>query len=110
MSRFASALFMCVIVTVLARSTGLMPTSAEAASVSKADKIALKEAIVACKAEARGKKVKWLARRKFFNNCVARVLKKHPTMDPLRMTREHPNIKGLPRQKSPAEWGCPSSC
>ncbi|TMJ15473.1 MAG: hypothetical protein E6G93_17115 [Alphaproteobacteria bacterium] len=56
MSRFASALFMCVIVTVLARSTGLMPTSAEAASVSKADKIALKEAIVACKAEARGKK------------------------------------------------------
>ena len=35
--------------------------------------------------------------------------KKHPSMDLLRMTREHPNIKGLPRQKSPAEWGCPSS-
>jgi hypothetical protein len=110
MSHFATALFAGIVATVLISGTAFMPTPAEAAKMSKADRIALKEATVACKAEARGKKVKWLARRKFFNNCVARVLKKHPTMDPLRMTREHPNIKGLPRQKSPAEWGCPSSC
>jgi hypothetical protein len=110
MSHFATALFAGIVATVLISGTAFMPTPAEAAKMSKADRVALKEATVACKAEARGKKVKWLARRKFFNNCVARVLKKHPTMDPLRMTREHPNIKGLPRQKSPAEWGCPSSC
>ncbi len=110
MSHFATALFAGIVATVLTSGTAFMPTPAEAAKISKADRLALKEATVACKAEARGKKVKWLARRKFFNNCVARVLKKHPTMDPLRMTREHPNIKGLPRQKSPAEWGCPSSC
>jgi hypothetical protein len=110
MSHFATALFAGIVGTVLISGTAFMPTPAEAAKMSKADRVALKEATVACKAEARGKKVKWLARRKFFNNCVATVLKKHPTMDPLRMTREHPNIKGLPRQKSPAEWGCPSSC
>ena len=110
MSRFVTALFACMTAMLLVSGTAFMPTPAEAAKISKADRLALKEATVACKAEARGKKVKWLARRKFFNNCVARVLKKHPTMDPLRMTREHPNIKGLPRQKSPAEWGCPSSC
>ena len=42
----------------------VMPWPAEAASPSKADKAALKRAIVACKAEAKGKKIKWLSRRK----------------------------------------------
>ena len=43
----------------------VMPWPAEAASPSKADKAALKRAIVACKAEAKGKKIKWLSRRKY---------------------------------------------
>ena len=42
----------------------VMPWPAEAASPSKADKAALKRAIAACKAEAKGKKIKWHARRK----------------------------------------------
>jgi hypothetical protein len=49
--------------------------------MSKADKVALKEAIIACKAEARGKKVKWLARRKYVNHCVAQALKDRPNID-----------------------------
>ena len=101
MSRFATALIMCVIVTVLAHSTGLMPTSAEAASVSKADKIALKEAIVACKAEARGKKVKWLARRKYVNHCVADALKDHPNIDVTQLLKKHPNLTDLPVEQWP---------
>jgi hypothetical protein len=41
----------------------LMPWPAESASTSNVDKAALKRAIVACKAEAKGKKIKWLSRR-----------------------------------------------
>jgi hypothetical protein len=55
------------------------PWPAEAASPSKADKAALKRAIVACKAEAKGKKIKWLSRRKYVNGCVTEAMKDHPT-------------------------------
>ncbi|MGV7216629.1 hypothetical protein [Bradyrhizobium sp. UFLA05-112] len=34
---------------------------------TKAEKVALKQAIVACKAEAKGRKVNWLSRRKYVN-------------------------------------------
>jgi len=50
MSRFATALFTCIIAMALASGNALMPTPAEAASMTKADKVALKQAIVACKA------------------------------------------------------------
>ena len=52
-----------------------------AARVSKADEIALKEAIVACKAEAKGKKMGWLAGRKYVNKCVAEALKGRPNIN-----------------------------
>jgi hypothetical protein len=74
MSRFAAALFTCIIAMVLASGTALMPAPAEAARMSKAEKVALNEATIACRAEAKGKKVKWLARRKYVNNCVAQAL------------------------------------
>jgi hypothetical protein len=101
--------FICIIATALVGGTAFMPTPAEAAKMSKADRVALKEATVACKAEARGKKVKWLARRKFVNNCVARALKDHPNIGIIQLRREHPDLKGLPGQQ-PSEWGCPDSC
>jgi delta 1-pyrroline-5-carboxylate dehydrogenase len=41
MSRFATALFTCIIAMVLAGGNALMPTPAEAASMTKADKVAL---------------------------------------------------------------------
>jgi hypothetical protein len=109
MSHFATALSAGIIATVLVSGTAFMPVPAEAAKMSKADRVALKEATVACKAEARGKKVRWLARRKFVNICVAKALKGHPSMNPLQLSREHPNMKGL-RRLQPAEWGCPDSC
>ena len=98
MSRFAAALFTCIIATVLASGTALMPAPAEAARMSKADKVALKQATIACKAEARGKKVKWLARRKYVNNCVAQALNR-PSIDVIQLLKNHPNMKDLPKEQ-----------
>jgi len=37
-----------------------MPMSADAAKLSEADKVALKQATVACKAEMKDKKISWI--------------------------------------------------
>jgi hypothetical protein len=95
MSRFATALFTCVIAMVLASGTALMPEPAEAARMSKAEKVALKEATIACRAEAKGKKVKWLARRKYVNNCVARALNR-PSIEVIQLLKNHPDMIELP--------------
>ncbi|WP_225711642.1 hypothetical protein [Bradyrhizobium semiaridum] len=78
-----------------------MPAPVEAARLSKADKVALKQAIVACKAQAKGKKVKWLSRRKYVNNCVAEALKEHPNVDVIRLIKEYPNITDMPVERWP---------
>ena len=91
MSRFAAALSTCIIAMVLATGTALVP--AAAARVSKADEIALKVAIVACKAEAKGKKMGWLAGRKYVNKCVAEALKGRPNMNVNQMLKDHPDMK-----------------
>jgi hypothetical protein len=96
MSRFAATLFTCIIAMVLASGTALMP--AEAARMSEADKVALKQATIACKAEARGKKVKWLARRKYVNNCVAQGLNR-PSIDVIQLLKNHPGMKDLPKEQ-----------
>ena len=44
-------------------------------------KIADKRATVACKAETKGKKIRWPASRKYVKNCITTALKEHPTMD-----------------------------
>ena len=99
MSHFATALFAGIVATVLTSGTAFMPTPAEAAKISKADRLALKEASVACKAEARGKKVKWLARRKYVNNCVTQALKDRPHIDVMDVLKNHPDMKDLPIEK-----------
>jgi hypothetical protein len=78
MYHFATALFAGIIATILVSGTAFLPTPAEAAKMSKADKVALKEATVACKAEAKDKKISWPASRKFVSNCVARTVKRTP--------------------------------
>jgi hypothetical protein len=89
-------------IAVLFVSVGaVMPWPAEAASPSKADKAALKRAIVACKAEAKGKKIRWLSRRKYVNNCVTEAMKDHPTMDVTTLLKEHPDLTDLPVERWP---------
>ncbi|WGS18082.1 MULTISPECIES: hypothetical protein [unclassified Bradyrhizobium] len=90
---FIAALFISVV--------AVMPCPADAANPSKADKVALKRAIVACKAEAKGKKIKWLSRRKYVNTCVTEAMKAHPTVDATTMLKEHPDLTDLPVERWP---------
>lgn len=100
MSRFAMTLFTCLIAASIGGGgAALMATPAEAAPVSKADKTALKQAIVACKAEAKGKKVKWLSRRKYVNQCVTEALKDRPSINVNQMLKDHPDMKDLPKEQ-----------
>ncbi len=77
------------------------PWPAEAARPSQADRAALKRAIVACKAEAKGRKIKWLSRRKYVNNCVTQAMKDHPNIDVTTMLKAHPDLRKLPVEHWP---------
>lgn len=57
-----------------------MPMSADAAKLSEADKVALKQATVACKAEMKDKKVRWPKSRTYINECLKEALKDHPNI------------------------------
>jgi hypothetical protein len=80
MRHFAIALCAGIVatVTVVVGGTALTTTPAEAAATSSADKVALKEATAACKAEAKEKQIRWPASRKFVSNCVAKAVKLTP--------------------------------
>ncbi|OPY98238.1 hypothetical protein A5906_35095 [Bradyrhizobium sacchari] len=82
-------------------TTALVGTAAEAARLTKAQKVALKQAIVACKAEAKGKKIKWLSRRNYVNQCVVTALKEHPNIDVAGMLRENPELTDIPVEQWP---------
>jgi hypothetical protein len=98
-SRFTKvASFIAVLFVAVAAA---MPQPAEAVSPSNADKAALKRAIVACKAEAKGKKIKWLSRRKYVNNCVTEAMNDHPSIDVKTMLRDRPDLTDLPVEKWP---------
>jgi uncharacterized protein YggL (DUF469 family) len=92
MSRFVTGLMTYMIAVVITMGATL---TAEAARMTKAEKAVLKQAVVACKAEAKGTKVKWLARRKYVNQCVVAALKDHPSIDIQRMFKEHPEMRDL---------------
>jgi hypothetical protein len=64
--------------TLVAGGTALTPIPAEAAKTPSAEAVALKEATVACKAEAKEKKIRWPASRKLVSNCVAKAVKLTP--------------------------------
>ena len=78
MYHFATALCAGIIATALVGGIAFTPTAAEAATTSGADKAALKEATVACKAEAKEKKIRWPASRKYVSDCIARAVKLTP--------------------------------
>jgi hypothetical protein len=57
-----------------------MPMSADAAKLSGADKVALNQATVACKAEMKDKKIRWPESRRYINECLSEALKNHPNI------------------------------
>ena len=75
MNHFATALSAGFIATVFVSGIAFVPTPAEAATDSG---MALKDATVACKAEAKDQKMGWLARRRYVNNCGARTVQLTP--------------------------------
>jgi hypothetical protein len=99
MSRFTATVLTCVMTMAFAGGAALMPTTAEAAKLSKVDNLALKQAISSCKAEAKGKKIKWLEQRKYINRCVAEALKDRPHIEVIQVLRDHPDMKGLPKEQ-----------
>ena len=74
MQHFATTLCASIAATVLFGGAALTPTAAEAARTSNVEKRALKETTVACKAEAKEKKIRWLASGKYVNDCVAKAV------------------------------------
>ncbi len=92
MSRITTLSLTAVVAVTFAGGT--LP--ADAAALTKAEKVALKQAIVACKAEAKGKKIAWLSRRKYVNRCVAEALREHPNIDVIQILKDHPDMKDLP--------------
>jgi hypothetical protein len=73
MYHFATALMACIIAAVLS-GVAFVPTPAEAAKLSDAEKVALQKATAACKQEAKGMKFKWhwRKRQKYVQNCMIR--------------------------------------
>ena len=101
MHYFATALSAGIMATVLVGANLFTP--AEAATTSSADKAALKEATAACKAEAKEKKIRWPASRKFVSSCLSNALKDYH-LDVALLRREL-NMAGL-RRYTPEETGC----
>jgi hypothetical protein len=92
MAQFVKALFIGTIATVLVGGTAFMPSPAEAAKLSKAEQVAVKQATVACKAEAKGRKLGWLAGRRFVKRCLIQALKEHPNID---VNVIYPDLKNI---------------
>ena len=69
MYHFATTLIVGIIATVLVSGVAFVPTPAEAAKLSDAERVAL-----ACKEEAKGMKFKWhwRKRQKYVKNCIIR--------------------------------------
>ena len=73
MYRFATVIFAGIVATVPVIGIAFMPTPADAAKTSSADKAALKETTLACKAEAKDKKIRWPASRKIREHLRCKV-------------------------------------
>ena len=103
MHHLATALCTGIVATVVIGGTALTPTPAEAAKTPSPEAVALKEATAACKAEAKGKKIRWPTSRKFVSNCLSNALKDyHLDVD---LLRRELNMAGL-RTYTPEETGC----
>src|SRR5215831_10995295 len=92
----ATTLIVGIIATVLASGSAFVPTPAEAAKLSDAERVALEKATVACKEEAKGMKFKWhwRKRQKYVKNCIIRSA----SQQGIDVSVITVNMKGLPSQ------------
>jgi len=97
MYRFATTLIAGIIAAVLG-GVAFVPTPAEAAKLSNAERVALEKATAACKEEAKGMKFKWhwRKRQKYVQNCIIRSASQHGI--DIWEIRRAVNMKELPSQ------------
>jgi hypothetical protein len=109
MYHFATALSAGIIATVLVSGIAFVPTPAEAAKMSNAERVALEKATAACKAEAKGMKFSWhwRKRQKYVQNCIIRTASQQGI--DIWQIRRAVNMKAL-RPQRPGEWGCDPMC
>ena len=95
MYHFATRLIAGIIAAVLS-GFAFVPTPAEAAKLSDAERVALEKATVACKEEAKGMKFKWhwRKRQKYVKNCIIRSA----SQQGIDVSVITVNMKGLPSQ------------
>jgi hypothetical protein len=111
MYHFATASIAGTIATVLVSGIALMPASAEAAKLSKAERVTLEKATAACKVEAKGMKFSWhwRKRQKYVRNCIIRTaIDADPGIN-ISELRKTVNMMDL-RTQRPGEWGCDPMC
>jgi hypothetical protein len=111
MYHFTTALSVGIIATVLVSGTAFMPSPAEAAKLSDAERVALEKATAACKLEAKGMKFSWhwRKRQKYVQNCIIRTMvQAGPTIN-ISEIRRAVNMNRLRMHRSP-EWGCDPNC
>jgi hypothetical protein len=94
MSRLVKLLSAATIITGIF-SVALLSAPAEA-RVSKQEKALLRQAATQCKAELKGKKLGWSARRKWVKSCVTAKLEKHPGVNVHELLRAYPDLDKIP--------------
>jgi hypothetical protein len=111
MYHFAATLIAGTIATVLVSGIAFVPTLAEAAKMSNAERVALEKATAACKVEAKGMKFSWhwRKRQKYVQNCIIRTANKKGVSIDIWQIRRAVNKKLL-RPQRPGEWGCDPMC
>ena len=99
MYHFATALIAGIIATVLVSGIAFMPTPAEAAKLSKAERVTLEKATAACKVEAKGMKFSWhwRKRQKYVQNCIIRSASRQGI--DIWEVRSRANMGGMPIQE-----------
>ena len=99
MYHFATASFAGIIATVLVSGIAFMPTPAEAAKMSNAERVALEKATAACKVEAKGMKFSWhwRKRQKYVQNCIIRSASRQGI--DIWEVRSRANMGGMPIQE-----------
>jgi hypothetical protein len=110
MYHLATAVIAGIIATVLS-GIACVPTPAEAAKMSNAERVALEKATAACKEEAKGMKFSWhwRKRQKYVQNCILRTANKEGVRIDIWQIRRSVNY-GKGRTHQPGEWGCDPMC
>src|SRR5256884_2826062 len=99
MYHFATTLIAGIIAAILISGIAFVPTPAEAAKMSNAERVALEKATAACKAEAKGMKFSWhwRKRQKYVENCIIRSANRQGI--DIWEVRSRANMGGLPIQE-----------